>query len=588
MWQRLFRPCGLGVCLLAGSALGSPADTPAPGKPALESRLRRPTALVLADNGKWLYTANRASGSVSVIDTGSLRTVAEVRIGRYLSDLAITPDGRRLVATDEGAGELVLMGRQGATLTVLRRLKVSPALVGVQVAEDGTRCFVASLWSRWIFVVELAPEPRVARVIALPFAPRELLPVRGGAKLIVADSFGGQLGVVDVRRGELESVRTLPAHNIRGLALGPDEKELLVTHQVLNGLAHTTQDEIHWGNLMTNDLRILPLAGVLTPRADLLRGSRVIPLGEADRGAGDPAGVAATSDGTIVVALAGVGQVTWGRPADLAWQRLDVGRRPTALVADPDGRRVYVANTFSDSVSVVDLARAKVTAEIGLGPQPDLSLSDRGELLFYDARLSHDGWFSCHSCHTDGHSNGRLNDNLGDGSFGAPKRVLSLLGVKDTGPWAWNGGMPDLQSQVRKSILTTMHGRAPPGEQIEALTAFLRTLSPPPPVMQPAGEADEAMVRRGREVCHRAGCAGCHAPPTFTSRQTYDVGLADEVGNTRFNPPSLRGVSQRGPYFHDGRAVTLEEVFTRHRHHQLTEELLTDQLADLLRFLRSL
>jgi cytochrome c peroxidase len=235
----------------------------------------------------------------------------------------------------------------------------------------------------------------------------------------------------------------------------------------------------------------------------------------------------------------------------------------------------------------VDLARAKVTAEISLGPQPDLGLAERGELLFYDARLSHDGWFSCHSCHTDGHSNGRLNDNLGDGSFGAPKRVLSLLGVKDTGPWAWNGGTPDLESQMRKSILTTMHGRAPSGEQVEALTAYLRTLSPPPPVTPPAGEAEAAIIRRGREVFHQSGCAECHTPPIFTSRQTYDVGLADEVGNTRFNPPSLPGVSQGGPYFHDGRAATLEEVFTRHRH-QLKEELPKEKREDLLRFLRSL
>src|SRR2546429_167098 len=91
-------------------------------------------------------------------------------------------------------------------------------------------------------------------------------------------------------------------------------------------------------------------------------------------------------------------------------------------------------------------ARPRRARRIPLGPQPELSLAERGELLFYDARLSHDGWFSCHSCHTDGHSNGLLNDNLGDGSFGAPKRVLSLLGVRDTGPWAWNGTMPDLEA----------------------------------------------------------------------------------------------------------------------------------------------
>ena len=36
---------------------------------------------------------------------------------------------------------------------------------------------------------------------------------------------------------------------------------------------------------------------------------------------------------------------------------------------------------------------------------------------------------SCHSCHTDGHTSGRLADTLGDDTFGTPKRVLSLLGL---------------------------------------------------------------------------------------------------------------------------------------------------------------
>ena len=61
--------------------------------------------------------------------------------------------------------------------------------------------------------------------------------------------------------------------------------------------------------------------------------------------------------------------------------------------------------------------------------------------------------------------NGRLNDNLTDGSFGTPKRVLSLLGVKDTGPWAWNGHMKDLETQVRTSLKSTMQGPTPTADR---------------------------------------------------------------------------------------------------------------------------
>ncbi|HEY1376681.1 MAG TPA: hypothetical protein VGF55_07795, partial [Gemmataceae bacterium] len=66
-----------------------------------------------------------------------------------------------------------------------------------------------------------------------------------------------------------------------------------------------------------------------------------------------------------------------------------------------------------------------------------------------------------------------------------------------------------------------------------------------------------------------------------------DVGLSDEAGHRTFNPPSLRGVSQAGPFFHDGRAADLAEVFTRHRH-QITGDLTARERDDLLAFLEDL
>jgi YVTN family beta-propeller protein len=600
MGKQSSRPFSLGVAVLACLALTGLlrgwADAPVPARPAFQPLLRRPVALVLGDQGQWLYVANQRSGSLAVIDTAARKVVAEVSAGARLADLAGTPDGRHLLAVDEAAHELVLLRCRGSALDVVDRLQVSPTPVSVHVTPDGSRCFVASLWSRQVMVLDLSPvqdaqaepgKPRALHTVALPFAPRRLLPVRDGTKLVVADSFGGQLAVVDVRRGAVESVRSLPAHNIRGLATSADGHRLLVTHQMLNRRATTARDDIHWGNLLTNNLRALPLAHVLTPDADLLRGNTVHYLGEATRGGGDPAAVAVRPDGKVLVALAGVGELTLGGERDVDWPRLTVGRRPTAVVASPDGRWAYVANTFADSVSVVDLQANQVQAEIALGPQPALGASDRGELLFYDARLSHDGWLSCHSCHSDGHTPGLLNDNATDGSFGTPKRILSLLGVRDSGPWAWNGAMPDLEGQIRQSIQGTMQGAKPATDQVHDLAAYLRTLAPPPSLASLRGQADEAAVRRGRAVFEKQSCGSCHTPPAYTSEKTYHVGLKDEAGQTAFNPPSLRGAGQGGPYFHDGRAATLEEVLGRYWH-QLQSELAKEELADLLSFLRSL
>jgi YVTN family beta-propeller protein len=570
----------LGGLLVAGFL--HPADAPA----ELPSHLRRPVALAQADGGRRLFTANARSGTISVIDTGTLQPVAEVKAGQRLADLAAAGDGR-LAAVDEEAGDLLLFRRRAASVEPAGRVAVSPFPVSLQVSPDGARAFVASLWSRRLSVVDLSEPPHIIQTIDLPFAPRRQLLLPGGTKLVVADAFGGQFAVIDVGRGEVESVRPLPGHNLRGLALAPRGEHLLVAHQMLSPRAASTFDDVHWGNLITNNVRLLSLKAVLDPKAGLLTGGYLHYLGEAGRGAGDPADVAVCPDGKLVVTLAGVGEVAVGPDHAGGWQRLAVGRGPTAVAVSPDGRRAYVANTFSDSVSVVDLEAGKVRAEVSLGPAPAPRPAERGEALFHDARLSHDGWFSCQSCHTDGHTTGLLNDNLTDGSLGTPKRILSLRGAGDTGPWAWNGRMPDLESQVRQSVRSTMQGNKPSEEQVRDLAAFVRRLPPLPSLDRLRGRVDEAAVRRGRAVFDRQGCAACHAPPTYTTPQTYRVGLADEAGLTAFNPPSLRGVSQGGPFFHDNRAATLEEVFTRYRH-QVKGELTKRELDDLLAFLRDL
>jgi cytochrome c peroxidase len=189
----------------------------------------------------------------------------------------------------------------------------------------------------------------------------------------------------------------------------------------------------------------------------------------------------------------------------------------------------------------------------------------------------------------DGHTSGGLADTLGDGTTGTPKRIPTLLGTRLTDPWAWNGKVRELNEQVRQSLETTMRVKDATPQQIDDITAYLHTLAPPPP-LEPATDepADRERLSRGEALFEELGCAKCHVPPlTYTSPDAYDVGLVDEKGLNKFNPPSLRGVSQGYSFFHDGRAKTLAQVFTLHGH-QLSRELTEAELAELLRFLRSL
>src|SRR3954469_10836577 len=129
-----------------------------------------------------------------------------------------------------------------------------------------------------------------------------------------------------------------------------------------------------------------------------------------------------------------------------------------------------------------------------------------------------------------------------------------------------------------------MRGPSPSGDQVAALAAFLRSLATARPL---AATAPEDAVARGREVFLARRCDECHAPPRYTTSGRFDVGLADEAGNRKFNPPSLLEVGLRGTLLHDGRAKTLEEVFLKYRHPRDTA-MTPGEAADLAAFLKVL
>jgi YVTN family beta-propeller protein len=550
------------------------------------SHFRQPVSIVVIDDDR-IVTANQRSGSLTLIDQGQKNVIAEFSVGRSLSDVVRVPGQPQLLATDQANHQLILIQVTGDLLVLQHRLPVSPYPVSVRVSADGSRAFVASLWSRAITVVDLKlfykMEQAVVRTIPLRFAPREQLYLDSAKKLIVADAFGSKLAVVDPDSGVVDSVRELPAHAIRQLRLHPTKPRLMMSHQMLSRLAHTTLDDVHWGGLMVNCLRSLPLADVLNPKADLLKQSQLDYLGGPEQGAGDPAGFVITPTGLIAVALSGTDEVAVDDGNHIYAKRIKTGSRPTAMALNTSGSRAFVVNTLSDSVTIIDIEHRTALGTISLGATPELTAEDRGERLFHSASLSHDRWLSCASCHVDGHSNGLFNDNFTDESFGTAKRVLSLRGVGETAPYAWSGRFTTLAEQIQHSVKSTMQGDEISAEQTADLEAYLRTLPPAPAV----GGTDASSRERGAKLFTQFDCNRCHTQPAFTSARVTDVKLKDEQGLSKFNPPSLRGVSQNGPYFHDGRATTLTEVFSKFQH-QLETKLSDDEIADLVAYLNSL
>jgi cytochrome c peroxidase len=247
---------------------------------------------------------------------------------------------------------------------------------------------------------------------------------------------------------------------------------------------------------------------------------------------------------------------------------------------------LVASNFLSDSLSLFDAEQLRLVRHIALnGPRPDQIR--QGEILFHSAKLTHLGQFSCASCHPGGGADG-LNWDLPRDGVANPKNTRALWGCRETAPYGWLGSSPTLADRI-VGTLRTAHRYEPSPAELAALVAYVAALPPPPPADIPAGK--RAAYQRGRALFFgKAGCAACHPPDTYQDGQTHDVGTGDGVEN-RFDTPSLRGLRFTAPYLHDGRAATLEEIFTkynlRHRHGQ-AHTLTPEELSDLLVFLESL
>lgn len=592
----------------------SPAEESrkAGGKQVLAEQFRRPIALAWVEMGRQVAVANGRSGSISIVDVRSRQVVGETRVAERLADLAAPIGDARaypnyFVALDGKSHELLYLKIEETDVAIISRLRIGDDPRKVLVAADERTAVVACGWSRRVDVVELRAEegsrdpavwnrafPRLLRSVALPFVPQELTFVPsddGPLQVVAADAYGGRLAVIDVEKGTVVAQHELDGRNIRGLSYdGGETNGLLIAYQRANASRPTTDANLRDGKLVANLVARIPFSRLTTTneakrleiddrdlkRLDVDSGGTMV-------GAADPDALAVSTHAGIVVLLAGTGQLaSFGFDHETV-SRVDVGARPTALMLG--SQEMIVANSLDDTLSVIGETRAT----IHLGPRPELWPRDRGERLFFDGRRSLGGYMSCHSCHTDGHTSGELADTLGDDSYGTPKRIPTLLGSSITDPWGWNGALRELRDQVDRSFRTSMHDPHYRPQDSDDVTAYLHTLSFPPPLHpQPRNDGDSQLVAAGRASFEQRRCADCHfAPLTFTSPATYDIGLRDEKGLAKFNPPSLRGVGQGSSFFHDGRRKALEDIFRLDRH-SLDEELSSDELRALVRYLQGL
>lgn len=584
---------GLWVVLFAAVAVAGEPD-------------RSPVDVALSSDERWLVAANETSGTASLIDAVSGRVAAEVEVGTRPAFVALSPDDRRALIPCTWSGELVVLGLSDGRLAVEQRIPLGFEPHGVAIAADGRVAYVALAAAASVAVVDLEHGRQVAR-IEVGRWPRYVALSPDGSRLAVACSGSQTVAVVDTAARSVLYEESTGGINLGHVQVSADGQYVYLPWMVYRNNPVTVRN-IRLGWVLGTRIGRVRMDGPALREA--------ITLDPQGMAVSDPHGLAITRDGRYLVSTgSGTHELLVYRVQDLKFQstggpgdhidpallrdrekffRVPLGGRPMGVRLSADGGRAFVANYLSNAVQVVDLARREVIQTIDLGGPSEPSLARRGAEIFYDGRRSLDQWYSCHSCHWDGGANAVAMDTHNDRSDYTFKTVPSLAHVAHTGPWTWHGWQQDLQAACRTSIVETMIGPEPTADDTAALVAFLETLDDPPSShLLPGGKLSAAALR-GRDVFHsaKAGCASCHSGPYFTDNKLHDVGLGSPRDKfDSYNTPSLRGLSRRVRYLHDGRARSLEALLTGpHNPADVVGqgELSDDQRRDLIEYLKTL
>jgi YVTN family beta-propeller protein len=285
--------------------------------------------------------------------------------------------------------------------------------------------------------------------------------------------------------------------------------------------------------------------------------------------------------------------------------RIAVGRNPRGLALSPDSSRLYVANRLDDSVTIIDTQTNKVVTAFDLGSTKKVSPLRRGEQIFFTAKYAFQGQFGCSNCHIDATFDALQWDLEPDG-FGVDIVDNRLLeDVKDTEPYKWNGGNPNLPTECGPRTEKYFYrSQIYSNRELTDLTLYVRNMGRRPNRLVPANGVLTAQQERGKDIFQRVKdkrgnpipendqCAFCHSGAKYTSQKSFDVDTGKWTDRSGvFDTPQLVNVAMTAPYLHDGSAQTLEEiwtVFNPHDKHGVTNDLTKDELNDLIEYLRTL
>jgi YVTN family beta-propeller protein len=548
----------------------------------------KPYGVIIDKAGKRAYVSNQWSDNVSVVDLEAVKVLDTLSTGSGPAGLSFSRDEKFLYVVNSYSSDLSVIDL--ASGAEQKRLTTGSNPTGIQLSPDGKEFYVT--------------------------ARRAVLTQYG-------EPMATELTVVNGETGRIKNyLEVESAYLMENVAFSPSGDLAFVTLIRPKNLVPTIQVERGW--MMNHGFGVIEQNGE----------GRIIQLltDEPQAYYPDPYDIVISPDGKkAFISNSGVNTITvididsvrklisestpemldmWpdnlGVSSRYVIKRISTGSNPKGLALSPDGSLLYVAEHLQDRVSIINTSTLELTGSIELGGPGKVTVPRRGRRLLNNSGRTFQNQYSCYTCHPDEHEDG-LMYNMASKDMGRNiTNTQSLRDIGDTPPFKWNGKNQTVfkQDGMRFSTVLTRTEQFS-YKDLDAITSHIMTGIPYPPNLQynPDGELTEVQLRGkkifertkdnfGREIPENNRCITCHPAPYYTNLKPADVStLAASDDSMLFDTPHLNNVYASPPYLHDGRAKTLEEIWTlygKDDRHGLTSDMTKIELNELVEYLKSL
>ena len=302
-----------------------------------------------------LLVGNKAADTLWRLSLEDGRRLGEAPTAPGPHEIAVSPDGRRVVVSEYGrqAPGHTLGVHDAASGTRLRQVELGTHTRphGMRFLDDG-RLLVTTEGSDALLVVDVATG-KVERAIDIGPGKGHMVALAGGGKVAYVSKVGAGT-VVRIDLGSGEVLEKPAGAGAEGIAVATDGSVWVSNRE--DGTV-TVHDPATLDVLDTLDSEGFPIRVVFTPsgRHALVTNARAATLAVFD-----------------AVSRTPVALVDLARPG-ATYRETMLGRAalPIGAIADPSGRRVYVAVSGGNEIAVVDTASWTVVERWPTGEEPD-------------------------------------------------------------------------------------------------------------------------------------------------------------------------------------------------------------------------